>query len=91
VLIGTGDLALSLARDEAHPHRHEESCRAVREACRKAGIPCAIFTTGAEQAAARAAEGYDMVVPANDIGVVAQGFVAAMQEFRKGGGGKTEG
>jgi 2-keto-3-deoxy-L-rhamnonate aldolase RhmA len=91
VLIGTGDLALSLARDDAHPHRHEEACRAVREACRKAGISCAIFTTGAEQAAARAAEGYDMVVPANDIGVVAQGFAAAMQTFRKEAGGKNEG
>ena len=91
VLIGTGDLTLSLARDDAHPHRCEEACRAVREACGKAGISCAIFTTGAEQAAARAAEGYDMVVPANDIGVVAQGFAAAMQAFRKEASGKNEG
>ena len=77
VLLGTGDLSLSLGSGD-----HEKACRKVLEACGEAGIACAIYTGNAEQAAARAGEGYAMVVAANDISVIAQGFTEAMRCFR---------
>ncbi|MBI1203451.1 MAG: aldolase [Rhodopseudomonas sp.] len=77
VLIGTGDLSLSLGAAD-----NEKACRKILKACGKAGIACAIYTGNADQAAARANEGYAMVIAANDIGVVAQGFSDAMRRFR---------
>jgi 2-keto-3-deoxy-L-rhamnonate aldolase RhmA len=82
VLIGTGDLALSLGASEDHAARHEDSCRRVLQACRDAQIPCAIFTATVEQAIARAREGYAMVIAANDIAVVSRGFSEAMRRFK---------
>lgn len=82
VLIGTGDLALSLRRDETHAERHEEACARVLAACRGAGLPCAIFTTDADQATARVRQGYAMVVPATDVTVVTEGFRSRVGRFR---------
>lgn len=84
VLIGTGDLSLSLGAGADHARRHEGACHIVLQACRDAGIACAIYTGSAEQAAARAGEGYGMVIAANDISVVTQGFAEAMRRFRTG-------
>lgn len=84
VLIGTGDLSLSLGAGADHAGRHEGACHIVLQACRDAGITCAIYTGSAEQAAARAGEGYAMVIAANDISVVTQGFAEAMRRFRTG-------
>jgi 2-keto-3-deoxy-L-rhamnonate aldolase RhmA len=83
VLIGTGDLALSLGIAAPADPRHEEACRAVFEACRAAAMPCAIFTPNAAEAARRAAQGYALTVAANDIGVVSSGVAAALAAFRK--------
>ncbi|MBN9243739.1 MAG: hypothetical protein J0I98_13190 [Mesorhizobium sp.] len=83
VLIGTGDLALSLGIAGPSDPRHEEACRAVFDACRAAALPCAIFTPNATEAARRAAQGYVLTVAANDIGVLAAGVTAALAEFRK--------
>lgn len=77
VLIGTGDLSLSLGTSDI-----EKACRKVLQACGKAGIACAIYTGNAEQAAARAGEGYAMVIAANDISVVVKGFEDAMRRYR---------
>lgn len=82
VLIGTGDLALSLGAG-AGKTAHADACRAVFEACRDAGIPCAIFTATVEEAVARVRQGYAMVIAANDIAVVSAGFGEAMRSFRK--------
>lgn len=82
VLIGTGDLALSLDAGDGHAARHEEACRRVLQACRDAQIPCAIFTATVEQAIARAREGYAMVIAASDIAVVSGGFGEAMRRFK---------
>jgi 2-keto-3-deoxy-L-rhamnonate aldolase RhmA len=81
VLIGTGDLALSLGAGAGKTAR-EEACRSVFQACRDAGIPCAIFTATVDDAVARAREGYAMVVTANDVAVVSTGFGDAMRRFR---------
>ena len=84
LFIGTGDLALSLGCFPDVDHRHEEACRRILDASRRAGVPCGIFTTSTEDAARRRREGYAMVVVANDIGLVASGFAAAQAAFRAG-------
>lgn len=83
VLIGTGDLALSLGIAPPADPRHEEACRAIFDACRAAAMPCAIFTPNAAEAARRAAQGYAMTVVANDMEIIASGFGAAMARFGK--------
>ena len=79
VLIGSGDLSLSLASTAMQV---EDACRTVLQACRSAGTPCAIYTNSAEQAVARAREGYAMVTVANDITVVATGFTDTTRHYR---------
>jgi 2-keto-3-deoxy-L-rhamnonate aldolase RhmA len=79
VLIGTGDLALSLGDGGK---RRDEACASILQACRDAGTPCAIYTPTVDDAVARVREGYAMVIAANDIAVVSQGFGDAMQRFR---------
>ena len=81
VFIGTGDLALSLGCFPRVDARHEEACLAVLKACRQAGTPCGIFTGHTEAALARARDGYDLVVVANDIGIVTAGFGEAVARF----------
>jgi 2-dehydro-3-deoxyglucarate aldolase/4-hydroxy-2-oxoheptanedioate aldolase len=89
VLIGTGDLALSLGAaggKTADKTAHEEACRKVLQACRDAGLPCAIFTMSVDDAVARVRDGYAMVVAASDIAVVTSGFSDAVRRFRKDAG-----
>jgi kynurenine formamidase/2-keto-3-deoxy-L-rhamnonate aldolase RhmA len=82
VLIGTGDLAISLGGFPNVDKRHEDACRAVFEACKAAGVPCGIFTMTTGAAAKRRDEGYAFVTVADDINVVSRGFSAAMTKFR---------
>jgi 2-keto-3-deoxy-L-rhamnonate aldolase RhmA len=79
ILIGTGDLAISIGGGDG-----ADACRHVLQACRDAATPCAIYTPTADEAIARVREGYAMVVAANDIAVVMQGFGEAMLRFRSG-------
>ena len=81
VLIGTGDLAISLGSVPTPDPRHEQACRTVLEACKAARIPCAIYTGNADAAIKRRSEGYTLVVVANDIDVVSRGFSSAMTKF----------
>ena len=85
VLIGTGDLAVSLGGFPNVDARHEEACKTVLEACRGAGVPCGIFTMNAEAAAKRRQEGYAFVTVADDIGVTARGFKAALAKYQDTG------
>jgi 2-keto-3-deoxy-L-rhamnonate aldolase RhmA len=85
VFIGTGDLALSLGTFPAIDERHEEACRAILGACRTHWTPCGIFTTSGEAAAKRRAEGYRMVVIADDIGMVSRGFGGAAASYAASG------
>ena len=84
VLIGTGDLALSIGCFPVLDDRQEQACRAVRAACLAADVPCGIFTTTAEAARHRLDEGFAATVAANDIAVVVQGFTAASAAARTG-------
>jgi kynurenine formamidase/2-keto-3-deoxy-L-rhamnonate aldolase RhmA len=81
VLIGTGDLAISLG---GFPHvdaRHGEACMAVFQACKMAGVACGIFTRDVQAAIASRKDGYPIVVVANDVDVVSGGFTRAMNAF----------
>jgi 2-keto-3-deoxy-L-rhamnonate aldolase RhmA len=88
ILIGTGDLAVSIGGGAGADARREDACRRVLKACRSAAIPCAIYTPTADDAIARVREGYAMVVAANDVAVVTQGFGEAMLRFRSAGAGR---
>ena len=90
VLVGTGDLALSLGIASPSDPRHEEACRAIFDACREAVTPCAIFTPNAAEAARRATQGYALTVVANDMEIIASGFGAAMTRFGKTRTGQPE-
>lgn len=57
VLIGTGDLAISLGCFPKIDARHEAACQRVLAACRKAGVACGIYTGHVEAALARRAQG----------------------------------
>ncbi len=81
VLIGTGDLAVSLGTFPKPDARHEDACRAVLDACEGAGVPCAIFANDVDSAIRRRREGYALVVIANDIDVIKSGFSAAVTRF----------
>lgn len=83
VFIGTGDLALCLGDGEDAERRHAESCAAIRDACARAGKPCGVFTSSIEAAEARRAEGYRMVVAANDVDIVARGFREAAEALSR--------
>jgi 2-dehydro-3-deoxyglucarate aldolase/4-hydroxy-2-oxoheptanedioate aldolase len=84
VFIGTGDLALSLGVFPETGGRHEDACRDILAACRAEWTPCGIFTTSADGAANRRAEGYRLVVVADDISMIANGFNRATSAFASG-------
>jgi len=81
VFIGTGDLSLSLGVFPQTGGRHEDACRGILAACRAQWTPCGIFTASADAASRRQAEGYRMVVVADDISVAAKGFAEATSAF----------
>ncbi len=80
IFIGTGDLALSIGCFPVVDERLDTACTTIRAACDSADLPCGIFTTTADAARIRAAQGYAVTVSANDIAIVAQGFAAAHTE-----------
>jgi 2-keto-3-deoxy-L-rhamnonate aldolase RhmA len=82
VFIGSGDLALSLGTFPNPDPRHSEACATIHAACRAANIFCGVFSNSAAAAAARRTEGYQLVVSANDIDLVADGFRQASAVFR---------
>lgn len=81
VFIGPGDLSLSLGAFPRPDRRLEDAYAAVRKACKRERVPCGIFTTSLDAARARCAQGFRMIVTANDIQVAASGFAAASSGF----------
>jgi 2-keto-3-deoxy-L-rhamnonate aldolase RhmA len=82
IFIGTGDLALSLGTFPIADPRHDQACATIHDACHAANIPCGVFSSSPAAAIGRRAQGYQMVVTANDIDLVADGFHQAMSMFR---------
>ncbi|MBS0412559.1 MAG: hypothetical protein JSR86_21770 [Proteobacteria bacterium] len=68
IFIGPGDLSLSLGSSQGQPD-FEAAVAKVMAAGRAAGVPVGIFTTGIDQAVARAKEGHCFVVAAYDVAV----------------------
>jgi 2-dehydro-3-deoxyglucarate aldolase/4-hydroxy-2-oxoheptanedioate aldolase len=81
VLIGTGDLALSLESTADDQAMLNNACNDILTACRAAKLPCGIFTLDTEQARRRRAEGYELVVVASDVLLVNQAFRSAIAGF----------
>ncbi|MEB0233300.1 hypothetical protein, partial [Undibacterium sp. 10I3] len=57
--------------------KHAEACAEIKHACDDASVPCGAFTGTTDAALQRREQGYRMVVAANDIDVVVQGFKRA--------------
>lgn len=83
VLIGSGDLSISYAATGGDAAEVEAGCRLVHAACRKAGLPCGIFTPNLAKAISRRDEGYDLVVLANDVDALNDAFAASTAAFGK--------
>ena len=81
VFIGTGDLALSLGTFPEFNARHEAACAQILEACRAEWTLCGCFSGNAEAARRRRAQGYRMVVTANDIEMASRAFNQATADF----------
>jgi len=77
VFIGTGDLRLSMP--SASSAELAACCARIRDAAHGRGLPCGLFTSDAAAARQAFADGYEMAVVANDIGVAMHGFAQAMQ------------
>jgi len=81
LFIGTGDLALS--RGGAAAEQIGLDCERVLAAAHAHGLPCGIFTVSAADAVQQLANGFDMVVCANDIETARAGFEAANTALRE--------
>ncbi len=82
VFIGTGDLALSRGTED--PAGLADCCAHVLQEAHARGLPCGIFTGTVEAARKGLADGFDMVVVANDIELAVRGFAAGCQGSKLG-------
>ncbi|CAK7228471.1 hypothetical protein SCUCBS95973_006890 [Sporothrix curviconia] len=71
LLIGPFDLALQLGVVRGG-EEHESAIQSTLAACKKHGKKAAIFCTSGEQAAQRAAQGFDMVSVITDVGALGE-------------------
>ena len=77
IFIGTGDLQLSMP--DASPEELAACCARIRDVAHAQGLACGLFTADAGAAKQAFADGYELAVVANDIGLAARGFAEAMQ------------
>src|SRR6218665_3603626 len=80
IFVGTGDLQLSMPA--ASPGQLKACCARIRDIAHRQGLPCGLFTSDAVAARQAFAEGYELAVVANDIGLAARGFADAVQAAR---------
>ncbi len=74
VFIGPGDLALQLGPDADL----EAAIQAILAACRAVAVPCGVFTTTAEAARERMAQGFQFVVAEDDIRLARGGIARSL-------------
>lgn len=74
VLIGTGDLGISYAAIGKNNTDAETDCTRVR-------IACGIFIPNIMEAKKRQMQGYQLVVLANDVDVIRDGFASETARF----------
>jgi 2-keto-3-deoxy-L-rhamnonate aldolase RhmA/NAD(P)-dependent dehydrogenase (short-subunit alcohol dehydrogenase family) len=88
VYIGPGDLSLSLGEFPEPGEKHESAMLAILAACKKAKVPCGLFTNSAAHAVERMRQGFQMVLLGNDFDFLLSASKSAMTRFA-GGGRKT--
>jgi 4-hydroxy-2-oxoheptanedioate aldolase len=85
VMIGPTDLAMDMGLPPKADHpdpRHRELCQRVLESCRRHGVVPGIFTSGPEEAARRAAEGWRFLPVGSDIQFVLEAALGARRKVR---------
>ena len=84
-MIGPNDLALSmgLAPQADHPHPdHVAACATVLDACRRHGVAPGIFTSGPEEGARRAQEGWRFIPIGSEIQYMVQNAARGLRTVR---------
>jgi 2-keto-3-deoxy-L-rhamnonate aldolase RhmA len=81
LMIGTGDLALSLGNFPDVGRDHAEACARLLAECQSLDLPCGIFTTTLSDAQDRRSQGYDLVVIATDSDTITREFCGALRTF----------
>ncbi|KAF5383123.1 hypothetical protein D9615_004811 [Tricholomella constricta] len=79
LFIGPYDLSISLGYPTPNPDPHpdvEKVIQKILQAAHGAGKKCAIYCSSGEQAATRAAQGFDMINVTSDMGAMAQAIAA---------------
>jgi len=77
LFIGPFDLSLSLGYPVPSPDPHpevEKVIAKIRETAKKNGKLCAFYCSNGAQASKRAAEGFDLINIASDVGALADGI-----------------
>jgi 4-hydroxy-2-oxoheptanedioate aldolase len=85
IYIGPNDLALALGKPpkvESDDPRCIEAIAATRDAAAKRGLITGIFCSSGSAAAARRAEGFDLVTPGNDAILLREGAREAVRSSR---------
>jgi len=85
IFIGPTDLSLALGEGQG-TDRFEAAVARVLAAGKARGVPVGIYTGGPEQALARASQGFQFMVVANDIHLARNGARSAWSAFRSGAG-----
>jgi len=88
VMIGPADLAMDMGLPPRADHPdpdHKALCNRVLEACQEHGIMPGIFTSGPEEGARRALEGWRFLPVGSDIQFTLQGAIGALRKVREVG------
>ena len=86
VMIGPTDLAMDMGLPPRADHpdpEHRALCARVLEACQQHGVVPGIFTSGAEEGARRARDGWRFLPVGSDIQYTLQGAIATLRKVRE--------
>lgn len=87
IYVGPNDLCLALGYSPQAESPEGEVVRAIAhivDRCRSTGMMAGIFCSGPEAAARRIEEGFGLVTPGNDVGLLSRAARAAVAETRRG-------
>lgn len=85
IYVGPNDLSLAFDERpgaEKDPSRTSEAIAHIRATCAAAGKPVGIFCTDTALAQTRIEEGFDLVTPGNDFGMVTRAMARAVSDLR---------
>ena len=81
IFIGPGDLSLSLGEFPKPGKKHEQAMQTILAICKKAKVPCGLFTMGADDAIERARQGFQFVLLGNDFDFLLSASQGAAAQF----------